>query len=77
MSAARVAERAAARDAAALAVFPGLRPFALPALDAAGRDELAGCVEGWQREGAQTWEDRKRRRIERSRPFGYTSGAHG
>ena len=41
-----------------------------------GRDELAGCVEGWQREGPQTWEDRKRRRIERSRPFGYTSGAH-
>ena len=41
-----------------------------------GRDELAGCVEGWQREGPQTWEDRKRRRIARSRPFGYTSGAH-
>jgi len=41
-----------------------------------GRDELAGCVEQWQREGPQTWEDRKRRRIERSRPFGFTSGAH-
>ena len=41
-----------------------------------GRDELAGCVEQWQREGPQTWEDRKRRCIERSRPFGFTSGAH-
>jgi hypothetical protein len=41
-----------------------------------GRDELAGCIEGWQREGPQTWEDRKRRRIERSRPFGYTSSVH-
>jgi hypothetical protein len=30
-----------------------------------------------QLEGPQTWEDRKRRRIERSRPFGFTSsGAH-
>jgi hypothetical protein len=36
----------------------------------------AGRIEGWQREGPQTWEDRKRRRIARSRPFGYTSGAH-
>ena len=41
-----------------------------------GRDELAGCVEGWQREGPQTWEDRKRRRIERSRPFGHASSVH-
>jgi len=41
------------------------------------RDELAGCAERWQLEGPQTWEDRKRRRIERSRPFGFTSsGAH-
>ena len=40
------------------------------------RDELAGCVERWRLEGPQTWEDRKRRRIERSRPFGFTSGAH-
>ncbi|MGZ8260736.1 MAG: hypothetical protein ACXWUL_09315 [Caldimonas sp.] len=40
------------------------------------RDELAGCIERWQLEGPQTWEDRKRRRIERSRPFGYASGAH-
>ena len=41
-----------------------------------GHDELAGCAERWQVEGPQTWEDRKRRRIERSRPFGFTSGAH-
>jgi len=41
------------------------------------RDELAGCAERWRLEGPQTWEDRKRRRIERSRPFGFTgSGAH-
>ena len=29
------------------------------------RDELAGCVARWPLEGPQTWEDRKRRRIER------------
>jgi hypothetical protein len=40
------------------------------------RDELAGCVAGWTRDGPQTWEDRKRHRIARSRPFGYAHGAH-
>ena len=40
------------------------------------RDELAGCVERWTLEGPQTWEDRKRRRIERSRLFGYPGGVH-
>jgi hypothetical protein len=40
------------------------------------REELAACIEQWKLEGPQTWEDRKRRRIERSRPFGHTRGAH-
>ena len=40
------------------------------------RDELAACIERWTPEGPQTWEDRKRRRIERSRPFGHARGAH-
>ena len=40
------------------------------------RDELAACVARWPTDVAQTWEDRKRRRIERSRPFGYAHGAH-
>jgi hypothetical protein len=33
------------------------------------RDELASLVEHWPLEGPQTWEQRKWRRIERSRPF--------
>ena len=33
------------------------------------REELAGVVERWPLEGPQTWEQRKWRRIERSRPF--------
>jgi hypothetical protein len=33
------------------------------------RDELAALVEHWPLEGPQTWEQRKWRRIERSRPF--------
>ena len=40
------------------------------------KDDLADCVERWQLEGPQTWEDRKRRRIERTRPFGHASGVH-
>ena len=40
------------------------------------RDELAGWLERWPVVVPQTWEDRKRRRIERSRPFGFASGAH-
>ncbi|MEO8311832.1 MAG: hypothetical protein ABI520_11710 [Caldimonas sp.] len=40
------------------------------------REELTGFVERWQLEGPQTWEERKRRRIERSLPFGRASGAH-
>jgi hypothetical protein len=38
-------------------------------------DELAGCVERWSLEGPQTWDDRKRRRIERTRLFGYAGSA--
>jgi hypothetical protein len=34
------------------------------------RSEIEGCVGNWVLEGPETWEDRKRRRIERSRPFG-------
>jgi hypothetical protein len=41
-----------------------------------GRAELAPCVERWDAEGPQTWEDRKRRRLEKSLPFGRASGAH-
>ncbi len=39
------------------------------------REELAACVQHWALEGPQTWEDRKRRRLERSRPFGHASSA--
>jgi hypothetical protein len=39
-------------------------------------DELAGCIERWQLEGPQSWEERKSRRLERSRPFGYAHGVH-
>ena len=40
------------------------------------RDELAATVERWQLGVPHTWEDRKRRRIERSRPFGYAHSVH-
>jgi hypothetical protein len=40
------------------------------------RGELAASVERWPLDVPQTWEDRKRRRIERSRPFGHAHGAH-
>jgi hypothetical protein len=40
------------------------------------RAELAASVERWPVGAPQSWEDRKRRRIERSRPFGYAHGAH-
>jgi hypothetical protein len=40
------------------------------------RDDLAAAVERWPIDVPQTWEDRKRRRIERSRPFGYAHGVH-
>ena len=36
------------------------------------RSELEGCVAHWALEGPETWEDRKKRRIDRSRPFGHT-----
>jgi len=37
------------------------------------RAELDGCVAGWTLEGPQVWEDRKKQKIERSRPFGLDS----
>jgi hypothetical protein len=40
-----------------------------PAFTRVPRDELAALVEHWPVEGPQTWEQRKWRRIERSRPF--------
>ena len=36
-------------------------------------DEIAGSVANWRLEGPQTWEERKHRRIERTRPFGHNS----
>jgi len=39
------------------------------------RTELEGCVANWSLEGPETWEDRKRRRQERNRPFGFNSQA--
>lgn len=39
------------------------------------RSELEGCIANWALEGPETWEDRKRRRIERDRPFGFASRA--
>jgi hypothetical protein len=41
-----------------------------------GRSQLPDIAEHWKLEGPQTWEDRKRRRLERMRPFGHASGAH-
>lgn len=37
------------------------------------RSEIEGCVANWALEGPETWEDRKRHRIERRRPFGHTT----
>jgi len=36
------------------------------------RSEIEGCVANWALEGPETWEDRKKRRIERGRPFGHS-----
>jgi len=36
------------------------------------RSEIEGCVANWAVEGPETWEDRKKRRIQRSRPFGHS-----
>ena len=40
------------------------------------REEIATSVLRWPADAPQTWEDRKRRRIERSRPFGFAHGVH-
>ena len=39
-------------------------------------DELAGHVARWHLEGPETWDERKQRRIERTRPFGFASASH-
>ena len=36
------------------------------------RSEIEGCVASWALEGPETWEDRKKRRIQRNRPFGHS-----
>ena len=40
------------------------------------RAELAASIGRWPIERPQTWEERKRCRLERSRPFGHAHGAH-
>jgi len=40
------------------------------------RDELAAWIDRWPLVVPQTWEDRKRRRLSRLRPFGYAPSAH-
>ena len=69
--------------AAPVAALPWRLRFAAWRSDSATRafrrvtgNELAASVERWQLEGPQTWEERKNRRIERSRPFGFAHGAH-
>ena len=46
--------------------------FAPPSFMRVPRAELAALVERWPMQGPQTWEQRKWRRIERSRPFAPT-----
>jgi len=36
------------------------------------RGEIEDCVARWSLEGPETWEDRKKRRIDSTRPFGHT-----
>ena len=36
------------------------------------RSEIESCVANWALEGPETWEDRKKRRIERKNPFGHS-----
>lgn len=67
---------------AASAALPWRLRFAAWRGEAAGRafrrlscDELASHVARWRVAGPQTWEERKQRRIEQSRPFGFTSAS--
>ncbi|MEO8523710.1 MAG: hypothetical protein ABI460_03215 [Caldimonas sp.] len=39
------------------------------------RSDLEGCIANWALEGPETWEDRKKGRMARSRPFGFSSQA--
>ena len=47
----------------------GFLGLAGPTFTRLPREDLAGVVERWPLEGPQTWEQRKWRRIARSRPF--------
>ena len=49
--------------------LPGLAPQVYTRVP---RTELAALIERWPMQGPQTWEQRKWRRIERSRPFAST-----
>lgn len=40
-------------------------------------DELANHVARWPLQGPETWDERKHRRIEKSRAFGFAQGAPG
>lgn len=68
--------------AAARAVMPWRLRFASWRGDTVSRafrrlshDELAGHVGRWPLEGPETWDERKHRRIEQTRPFGFAQGA--
>ena len=50
----------------------GVWPGNAPAYRRLERGEIEGCVAAWTAEGPETWEDRKRRRIERRLPFGHS-----
>ena len=52
-----------------LGAWPGTAPAR--AYRRLERSEIEGCVANWVLEGPETWEDRKKRRIDRSRPFGF------
>ncbi len=41
------------------------------------RSEIEGCVANWALEGPQSWEDRKKQRIDRARPFGFGASQAG
>lgn len=45
-----------------------------PAVRRLARDELAGAIAAWPVEPAQTWDERKRWRIEKTRAFGAAQG---
>ncbi len=52
-----------------LGAWPGTTPAR--AYRRLERNEIEGCIANWALEGPQSWEDRKKLRIERGRPFGF------